>query len=1566
MKKAHSILLWLVIGLPACAQSYLYDTGNMPSTARIPINNGYIDVNNGEVHLEISIATQTVRGRLPLDETLEYDSRIWKIIQNPDFSFSWSPTNIANSYGGSRLSTGLRTGGVTNQASAAENTITWQNCYGQDYPFEEEFIDFTWTDPQGSTHKFATSLDQYLGTPCTPPADGNSTSGYALDGSGYFLTAAYNTSTQGLDIVVYDKQGNEVYPTLQDTNGNYYSEDGSGNLIDTLGQAPILESSSGNQIYYDVLTYGGTRARYTINKEVINFSTNFLQSGVHEFSGAFYAIQSIQLPDGSTYSFTYDSGTTPGYYGELTSITLPSGGVIQLGYQNFLDSYSNQNRWISSVQKDGSTTTLAPQTDTVCSTNSGCQEHTTVTPPDGNATKYIFTMDAEQYPNANSWNTEMDMYQGGTGGTRLKSVNTTYTYNTLQIYNNESESPETYLIPQTQTVQTSLYSSSQTQTAQAVTTLDSIGANPTDVQEWDYYSGTPPASPTLETAYTFGEHINGGSLPTEIKVSDGSGNKVQDTLISYDQQSPTQTSGLPNHNTPTGPYGDVTTVSEWINTPGGYFTTTSAYDDAGAVLSTTNPNGTTTFGHDTTDTFVTSATPPTPSSGVSLTWNWTYDPSTGLLSSTTDPNGQTTTYNYYDAYGRVGEIDYPSDGGGKTIFSYSLTQASIHQYHDGSTYSDTEIQYDGYGRKSRVAIANGQGTNPYYQNDICYDQDGRVSFESYRYQGTGFNMSKVCSGNGDTYSYDALSTNVAHGDGTSISYHYQSRAVQITDENGVSRILQKNVFGQLTGVCEISSNGSMPGGSGSPAECGLDIAGTGFLTSYAPDFTNLRTTVTQGQQTQRVFETDALGRPVFVQEPESGQTSYSYVYDSTGLQVTRTRPEANQTNSGVTTTTITQYDTLGRPVSVTYSDGTPTKTFSYDATAGWNNPPQNYLKGRLSYASVSGATTIFDYDAMGRINALGQCTPSTCGSRSFTTWHTHDWVGNLTSSGDGFGATNSYTYSQDNEVTSITSSLNDSNHPPDIVSSVKNGPFGPLSWQLGNGLSGVRQYDSMGRVTGGWVCQGSTESYCSGGSQVYGFTDSWKGPYMTSACDTVLDACSDYQYDEFGRLSALNTQAGYAWPSYTYVYDRWGNRWDETLKSGSGPAPTFSFNTSNNQIQQSGSCNPVTSTQTCYDAAGNLIADGEHTYSYDAEGNLTLVDGGSTATYTYDALNQRVRTANAGQDTYEYIFNPSGQRASILDATYGWQLQGQSYWGSTPVEFYDNGIAQYQHQDWIGTERADTTNTGSTEGTYTSLPFGDAYTVSGQDNDAYHFAGMDYDSGSNTYHADFRQYYDVAGRWMSPDPSSGSYDFTNPQSFNRYSYVSNSPLSLTDPQGLGEGGCGWICDIPPIDLLCLIFCHGGGGGGPGIGTFHGSLKPRTNAQPWDEYHIHYGADMADALGLPDAGCEFGACGGIPGENFGPAVAVGGTVVCQIVEPCGAIEDGILVGAVILTGAAAIWEMSKGGTQNVAHQYVRNMANGMPGDYCSNLKAIMDQARRSGNSKLFNDAKATWKQDCRGR
>lgn len=42
----------------------------------------------------------------------------------------------------------------------------------------------------------------------------------------------------------------------------------------------------------------------------------------------------------------------------------------------------------------------------------------------------------------------------------------------------------------------------------------------------------------------------------------------------------------------------------------------------------------------------------------------------------------------------------------------------------------------------------------------------------------------------------------------------------------------------------------------------------------------------------------------------------------------------------------------------------------------------------------------------------------------------------------------------------------------------------------------------------------------------------------------------------------------------------------------------------------------------------------------------------------------------------------------------------------------------------------------------------------------------------------------VQGRWTSPDPYAGSMSFSDPQSFNRYTYVGNDPVNFVDPTGL--------------------------------------------------------------------------------------------------------------------------------------------------------------------------------------
>lgn len=64
------------------------------------------------------------------------------------------------------------------------------------------------------------------------------------------------------------------------------------------------------------------------------------------------------------------------------------------------------------------------------------------------------------------------------------------------------------------------------------------------------------------------------------------------------------------------------------------------------------------------------------------------------------------------------------------------------------------------------------------------------------------------------------------------------------------------------------------------------------------------------------------------------------------------------------------------------------------------------------------------------------------------------------------------------------------------------------------------------------------------------------------------------------------------------------------------------------------------------------------------------------------------------------------------------------------------------------------------------------------------FASTERDEGSGLDHTTFRKDDSFAGRWTSPDPYNASIAVGNPQTFNRYVYVSNDPLNLVDPTGL--------------------------------------------------------------------------------------------------------------------------------------------------------------------------------------
>ncbi len=1366
-----------------------------------------INVGNLNVHLSIPVLNKAGRG-LPFQANLTYDSSIYYPSGVGGYGM-WTPVQ---QFSGWSSNTGLILGTFSYTARGGDDQYEESYWNGFEYInvpvncYYTTYSNWIFTDASGVSHQLGGSTFQFNGQDWSPDgytcteseANNPYGSGRANDGSGLVLNVTnYTQATVTAPNGTATENSNGTATTETDSNGNQISTDGQGNFTDTTGK--VVLKVTGNTTSSQVYTYydtGGTARSVAVNYAQYTVQTNFGCSGIGEYGPTSrYLVSSISFPDGSEYSFTYEP--TPGYpsnvTGRLASITVPQGNTINYTYtggNNGIECTDGSTAGLTRTINSDSGSSASTWTYSRTVTGSGTSQ-TAVVDGLGNNKVYTFAEPTVQPTGETAlyYETTRSAYQGAATGTPVLSLTTCYNAAALPC-----TAQSTLPISQVDTYQ--LLNGLKMDGTEA--TINSSGMTTSSIV-YDFGSSSNRGPVLSKEVWTYGYSIP--SLVTQDEVFDGSGNEAGNTTYAYDTGTLTASSGVPQHVAVSAARGNLTSITQYANalTP---YTTNSTYEDTGSVLTVTAPTGTTTLSYDPTFVYLQGVNLPTPSSGVVISAGESYETShTGLPLSTTDPNGQSTNFpaSKYDSMLRPTEQDNPD--GGETSWGYSPTLVVQDTYLSSGVYDQSATQYDGYGRLSRLFTGNGPGRNYYYQQDTCYDANGNVSFVSYRYQGSGSGSSKVCSGAGTTYMHDVLGrlTSVTQSDSETRTTTYSGRATQKVDENSVTRISQVDGLGRTTVVCEISSNGSMPG-SGSPTSCGADIAGTGFITNYSYALASGTTTVSQGGQT-RTFQNDWLGRPVSTTEPESGTTTYSYAYNLTGLQTTRTRPQANQSNPSTTTTTTTQYDSLGRVLSIGYNDGvTQNKYFAYDANAGWGaNYPQNYLKGRLSntYTSSGYEATMYSYDTMGRTTLLGECTPAFCGGStpSFVLNYSYDWAGNLLTATDGAGVTTTYTYSPASEVQSITSSLSNSTNPPAILSNVTNGPNGPVSWTLGNGLTGGYSYDSLGRLNAGTVS--------SGGTQVYSFTAGWKGSQLLSSSDAALGQTASYGYDEFNRLKSRTVTSGTPVTNLSWVYDRWGNRWQQNVTAGSGPQPQYSFNTANNQISGY-----------TYDAAGNQTYDGSHHYTYDAEGNITKVDSGSTAIYIYDALNHRVETT-VGSAVTDFAYSASGQRVSEWNASTHTQLKGHYYWGAKPVAYYTTAsgggaAVHFEHQDWLGTERARTAYNGSVEGSYASLPYGDGQTTSGTDTDANHVAMLDFDSESDTDHAQYRQYSPTEGRWLRPDPWAGSYDSSNPQTMNRYVYAMNNPLSETDPSGQGP------CDE-------FGFCFGGPGGSGGSASGGGPI-----------------------------------------------------------------------------------------------------------------------------------------------
>jgi len=313
-----------------------------------------------------------------------------------------------------------------------------------------------------------------------------------------------------------------------------------------------------------------------------------------------------------------------------------------------------------------------------------------------------------------------------------------------------------------------------------------------------------------------------------------------------------------------------------------------------------------------------------------------------------------------------------------------------------------------------------------------------------------------------------------------------------------------------------------------------------------------------------------------------------------------------------------------------------------------------------------------------------------------------------------------------------------------------------------------------------------------------------------------------YVYDDLARIQSVSCTNGSTNVfSQTFTIDPFGN----VSKSGSSSfAATYvlSNGTTNNQEQTVGSCVPT------YDANGDMTKDcsfaSPPNYVWDSDGNaITLRNG---VNLTYDALDREVEFANSSGPV-EILYTPIGKLG---------KMGGQSAKairiplpGGSTVALYGptGGSVDVLHTDWLGSSRLATGYGNRTMDYDTSYaPYGESYASAGSATSDLDFTGQFQDTMSGLYDFLNREYDPVQGRWISPDPSGlNAVAPNNPQTWNRYAYVLNNPLSYTDPSGLW---CVWEDGTHDDDEsdggVGLAACRAAGGHWDTFDTITGILQ----------------------------------------------------------------------------------------------------------------------------------------------
>jgi len=789
----------------------------------------------------------------------------------------------------------------------------------------------------------------------------------------------------------------------------------------------------------------------------------------------------------------------------------------------------------------------------------------------------------------------------------------------------------------------------------------------------------------------------------------------------------------------------------------------------------------------------------------SQTRSFVYD-GYGRLQSETNPESGTITYTYKPN----DLVETVSDQRGvvRTYGYNTRNMVTGVSYNDGGATPSVNFSYDEFG--ARASMADGEGVTNYSYNDFRQLESETRTF-----------------------------TNLA-GKTFALNYTY-NLADQIKSVNysiipsGGTSLIEEEKPPQLTAPPK-------PRAGRQPAQAaliGYSISGTVRQSGTNQPIQGVTITATRQDDTGPNFSTQTNQNGQYNIEEAPGELNFGYhIYKVTAshsgyaFSPTGVTLEMDGDKESVDFTGTPPSGSLTanpNPIQVCNGSGQGAATLNWTVSGGGATSVQvraGSPNGTLvANGGTSGSVTTGSWVTNGTVFYLQNVTgglPLTS-ANTLATRTVLTTIQGCPPSGGNFDKTINYARNKTGAITGVGTNLigTDPNATTNVASGMTYKAWNAYSrMNYGNGLRLTAGYNSQRRQLTSLVLDRQDGSswqwrqyydYYEGGSN--------NGKIRKISDQPDFSTHTKYQYDYYNRLSTVTSQPSQL-PQAYYSYDEWGN-----IRTINGDPPlnyqTNATGAPTNRLVSAGGFN------FSYDAAGNMTAGNNQTYSYDGANRLKGVNGVANQ-YGYDGDGNRVR-----QPGLYYIWS------SVLDQV-AFEVDGGAnvqrayvYLGKEVLALRStDGNFYWSHTDHLSSGRMLTSASGTMVYRANFHPFGQIasgeWAAAGNTNlNTRKFAGYERDA-TGLDHARARTYTSRWGRFIQADPLGsgcrgekpnplGAAKQDKPQTLNRYSYVTNDPINFTDPTGLFK--------MIPFDLLegwgsdwCdgswgADWCDGGWGGG---------------------------------------------------------------------------------------------------------------------------------------------------------